>query len=70
MKVPKVAAKPKPPITKPTFHPGIRTLFSELTEKVNMTITYEAPSFFDHEFFTYLLLQRILADRPETELEL
>jgi hypothetical protein len=31
---------------------------------------YEAPSFFDNEFFTYLLLQRILADRPETELEL
>lgn len=70
IKVPKVAAKPKPPITKPAFHPGMRSLYSDLTEKVNMTVSYEAPSFFDYEFFTYLLLQRILADRPETELEL
>jgi hypothetical protein len=35
-----------------------------------MVTVHEAPSFFDNEFFCYLLLQRIIADRPETELEL
>ncbi len=30
-----------------------------------MTVSYEAASFFDPQFFTYLLLQRIMADRPE-----
>lgn len=66
IKVPKTSATPQPKMTKPKFHPGLSCLHSELTEKINMTISYEAPSFFDHEFFTYLLLQRILADRPET----
>jgi len=35
-----------------------------------MVAVHEAPSFFDNEFFCYLLLQRIISDRPDTELEL
>ena len=35
-----------------------------------MVTVYEAPSFFDNSFFCYLLLQRIIADRPDTDLEL
>lgn len=70
IKVPKTAAVPRPEITRPTFNPGVSFLESHLTNKVNMAAIYEAPSFYDNEFFTYLLLQRILADRPDTELEL
>ena len=35
-----------------------------------MIIVHEAPSFFSHDFFAYLLLQRIVADRPENPFEL
>jgi len=70
IKVSQKAARPIPELTKPNFHPGLSYAESKLTDMVNMTLTYEAASFFDPEFFTYLLLQRILADRPETELEL
>lgn len=66
IRVPQKAAKPRAALTKPSFHPGISYLESNLTEKVNLLVSYEAPSFFDHEFFSYLLLQRIISDRPET----
>jgi len=35
-----------------------------------MVTVNEAPSFFDNDFFCYLLLQRIISDRPDTALEL
>ena len=42
-------------------------LESNLTNLVNMVIVHEAPSFFESSFFTYLLLQRIVADRPANQ---
>jgi predicted Zn-dependent peptidase len=49
---------------KPKFCPGMSTLQADL-KLTNMVIVHEAPSFFEHDFFSYLLLQRIVADRPE-----
>lgn len=54
---------------KPIFHPGMSTLKTDLAH-TNMVIVHEAPSFFEHDFFAYLLLQRIVADRPENPFEL
>jgi hypothetical protein len=52
------------------FTSGISALESHLTPLVNMVTVHEAPSFFDNNFFSYLLLQRIISDRPGTDLEL
>ena len=54
-------------LVNPKFCPGLSFLQSSLTDQVNMVIVHEAPSFFDNDFFTYLLLQRIVADRPSNE---
>lgn len=57
-------------LVQPKFCPGLSFLQSNLTDKVNMVIVHEAPSFFDNQFFTYLLLQRMVADRPSNPFEL
>jgi len=64
-----VAAKSekKVELVKPKFCPGLSMLESNLTNLVNMVIVHEAPSFFESSFFTYLLLQRIVADRPANQ---
>lgn len=62
--VPARNAHPRAQIAKPVFTPGISYLSSDLTENVNVVTVHEAPSFFDNEFFAYLLLQRLVADRP------
>jgi predicted Zn-dependent peptidase len=67
--VPKSKAKPTK-LVRPTFTSGISALESHLTPLVNMVTVHEAPSFFDNNFFSYLLLQRIISDRPGTDLEL
>lgn len=68
----RVPAKSSNPVSleKPRFCPGVSTLPSTLTDKVNMVIVHEAPSFFEGDFFSYLLLQRIVSDRPENPFEL
>lgn len=65
----KVHAKSTKPFVfnKPTFQPGVSYLQSHLTNKVNLALINEAPSFFENEFFAYLLLQRIISDRPDNE---
>ena len=63
-KVPKSAGEPFV-YTKPKFCPGLSTLRQDGLGYTNMVIVHEAPSFFEHDFFSYLLLQRIVADRPE-----
>ncbi len=60
----------KTTFVKPQFISGVSALESHLTPLVNMVAVHEAPSFFDNDFFCYLLLQRIVSDRPGTELEL
>lgn len=55
---------------KPVFCPGMSTLRQDNLQHTNMVIVHEAPSFFEHDFFAYLLLQRIVADRPEFPFEL
>jgi hypothetical protein len=57
-------------LVKPAFCPGLSCLQSGLTNHANMVIVHEAPSFFDNKFFTYLLLQRMVADRPANDFEL
>jgi hypothetical protein len=44
-RVPKKSAKAFT-LVKPKFNPGLSTLQSSLTDKVNMVIVHEAPSFF------------------------
>jgi hypothetical protein len=34
---------------------------------VNVTVLFEAPSFFDKDFFSFLLMQRIMGDQPGSE---
>lgn len=57
-------------LVKPKFTAGLSMLESGLTEMVNMVVVHEAPSFFDNAFFSYLLLQRMVADRPANLFEL
>lgn len=66
--VPKSKPK-KTTLAKPVFISGISALESHLTPLVNMVTVNEAPSFFENDFFCYLLLQRIISDRPSTDLE-
>jgi predicted Zn-dependent peptidase len=61
------SSESKVDLVKPTFCPGLSFLESGLTKSVNMVIVHEAPSFFDNKFFTYLLLQRMVADRPSND---
>ena len=53
---------------KPIFHEGLLLLESKFTKDVNVAILYEAPSYFDSDFFGFLLLQKIMGDKPENEL--
>lgn len=55
-------------LNKPVFQYGVTALESDLTDKVNVATIFEAPSYFDNRFFSYLLLQRIIGDKPETDL--
>ncbi len=52
-------------LIKPKFKQGLSKMESHLTDKVNMVSVYEAPSFFEEGFFAYLLLQKVVIDRPE-----
>ena len=56
-------------LTKPEFHEGVMLLESKNTSDVNVGILYEAPSYFDSDFFGFLLLQKIMGDKPENDLE-
>ena len=51
-------------LVKPKFCEGISLLESNHTNLLNMIVVHEAPSFFDSSFLTYLILQRIVSDRP------
>lgn len=57
-------------LEKPKFCPGLSSLRADSLGHCNMMVVHEAPSFFEHDFFSYLLLQRIVADRPENPFEL
>lgn len=53
---------------KPGFNEGMLFLESKFTDQVNVSMLYEAPSYLDSEFFAFLLLQKIMGDKPETDL--
>ena len=53
-----------PNLLKPTFNEGMLFLESKNTDMINVAILYEAPSYLDSEFFGFLLLQKILGDKP------
>ena len=64
----KVGKKDTPNFLKPIFNEGMLLLESKYTDLVNVAILYEAPSYFDSDFFAFLLLQKILGDKPESDL--
>lgn len=51
-------------LVKPQFCEGMSLLQSNHTNLLNMIVVHEAPSFFDRSFLIYLILQRIVSDRP------
>jgi processing peptidase subunit alpha/processing peptidase subunit beta len=42
----------------------------DVTENLNIGIFFEAAPWKDPEYYSFLILQRLLGDKPETELEL
>jgi predicted Zn-dependent peptidase len=66
LKVGKSKAAPNSAVNfaKPAFQYGVTALESDLTENINVAAIVEAPSYFDTRFFSYLLLQRIIGDKP------
>lgn len=52
--------------SKPTFYPGIAAAESDTPGIVHVAALFEAPSFFDQDFFSFMLMQRIIGDQPQT----
>lgn len=42
---------------------------SELTEELNIGLFYEAPPWNHPKYYDFLILQRLLGDRPENPME-
>jgi len=44
-------------------------LLEEPPENLNVGVFYEAPSWLDDDYFAFLIIQRLLSDKPVHELE-
>ena len=60
--------KPNQP-GKPSFKHEVFMMESELTENLNIGLFYEAPPWIDPHYYDFLLFQRLMADRPENQME-
>jgi processing peptidase subunit beta len=63
------ARAPSPPTPKPKFKDEVFLMESELTPDLNISIFYEAPEWNHPHYYDFLILQRLLADRPENIME-
>ena len=49
---------------KPEYHTDLFSMKSDITDNINMGVFYEAPSWLDPDYYSFVLLQRILGDKP------
>lgn len=58
---------------KPKFHPGISLVKSDLLENqpdgINVGVFFEAANWKDQDYYAFLILQRLIGDKPQHELE-
>lgn len=54
---------------KPSFKHEVFMMESELTENLNIGLFYEAPSWTHPHYYDFLIFQRLMADRPESQME-
>lgn len=60
---------PKLDLTKPQFFGNIHHIPDVSNKMLNVGIFYEAASWQDIDYFTFLLIQRIISEKPESVAE-